>query len=48
MRLQHDGAFAFLEKAELGLDKGCETFLEALAGIVKRLHLEVPDGDGSA
>lgn len=41
-RLQHDGACAFLEKAELGLDKSCEAFLSALAGIVEGLRLEVP------
>jgi CheY-like chemotaxis protein len=43
-RLQHDGAFAFLEKSELGLGKGCEGFLAALAGIVRKLNLEVPAG----
>ena len=42
VRLKHDGAFAFLEKSELGLDKGCESFLAAVTGIVKRLELEVP------
>lgn len=41
-RLQKDGAFAFLEKSELQLDKGCETFLTALADIVRKLNLEVP------
>jgi len=41
-RLQKDGAFAFLEKSELGLDKGCEALLAALADIVRSLHLEVP------
>ena len=46
-RLKHDGAFAFLEKSELGLDKGCESFLEAVTGIVKRLELEVPAGAGA-
>ena len=30
-RLRQDGACAFLEKSELGLDKGSETFLAALA-----------------
>ena len=43
-RLQQDGACAFLEKSELGLDKGCEAFLVALAGIVRKLNLEVPAG----
>ena len=41
-RLQKDGAFAFLEKSELALDKGCETLLAALAEIVKKLDLDVP------
>jgi CheY-like chemotaxis protein len=41
-RLEHDGACAFLDKSELGLDKGCEAFLLALAGIVRKLNLEVP------
>lgn len=41
-RLQQDGAFAFLDKSSLGLDKGCETFLEALAEIVGRLGLHIP------
>jgi CheY-like chemotaxis protein len=44
IRLQQDGAFAFLEKSELGLDRGCETLLAALAEIVKKLNLEVPAG----
>ena len=43
-RLQHDGACAFLEKAELGLDKGCEAFLAALARILRELGLKVPAG----
>ncbi|HEY1676730.1 MAG TPA: response regulator [Candidatus Sulfotelmatobacter sp.] len=38
-RLQKDGAYAFLEKSELGLDKGCEAFLVALAHIVRKLGL---------
>jgi two-component system, cell cycle response regulator len=41
-RLQQEGAFAFLEKSGLDLDKGCAAFLAALADIVLRLHLEVP------
>lgn len=41
-RLQKDGAYAFLEKSELGLEKGCETFLVALADIVQKLGLGVP------
>ena len=46
-RLEQDGAFAFMEKAELGLDKGSDTFLAALAKIVRRLNLEVPDPVGA-
>jgi CheY-like chemotaxis protein len=42
-RLQQDGAYAFLDKAELELDKGSETLLTALAGIVRKLNLEVPE-----
>jgi hypothetical protein len=42
VRLQQDGACAFLEKSELGLDQGCDSFLAALAGIVKKLNLQVP------
>ena len=42
VRLEQDGACAFLEKSELGLDKGSETLLAALAGIVRKLNLEVP------
>lgn len=41
-RLQHDGALAFLEKSELGLDQGCEALLVALATLVRSLKLEVP------
>jgi len=43
VRLQQDGACAFLEKSELGLDKGCETLLAALAGIVQKLNLGSPE-----
>lgn len=46
-RLQHDGAFAFLDKSELGLDKGCEAFLVALSEIVRKLKLEVPAAAGA-
>lgn len=41
-RLQKDGACAFLDKSELGVDTGCEAFLVALAGILRELKLEVP------
>lgn len=40
---EQDGAFAFLEKSELALDKGCESFLVALGKIVEKLKLEVPE-----
>jgi CheY-like chemotaxis protein len=36
-RLHQDGAFAFLAKSELELDKGCDALLAAVADIVKRL-----------
>jgi CheY-like chemotaxis protein len=42
VRLEQDGACAFLDKAALGLDKGSEAFLVALARIVRELKLEVP------
>ncbi len=47
-RLQQDGACAFLEKSELGLEKGCETLLTSLAEIVRKLNLEVPAGTVAA
>lgn len=43
-RLRQDGAFAFLDKSELGLDKGCDVLLASLEGIVRKLKLEVPVG----
>jgi CheY-like chemotaxis protein len=36
-RLQGDGAFAFLTKADLALDRGVEPLLAALREIVKKL-----------
>jgi CheY-like chemotaxis protein len=47
-RLQQDGAAGFLEKASLELDKGCGTFLGALAVILRQLDIEVPTGAASA
>jgi CheY-like chemotaxis protein len=47
-RLQKDGAFAFLEKSELGLDQGCESLLVELTKIVKLLHLKTPAPIGQA
>lgn len=41
-RLQKDGAFAFLEKSDLGLDKGCEGLLVALSEIMRKLGREEP------
>lgn len=43
-RLKKDGAVAFLDKADLGLDKGSEALLGALAGILRELEKEVPVG----
>lgn len=43
-RLEHDGACAFLDKAELGLDKGSEALLVALARIIRTLKVKVPAG----
>ena len=42
VRLQQDGACAFLEKSELDLDKGCERLLRAVGDIVRNLGLQVP------
>jgi CheY-like chemotaxis protein len=36
-RLQHDGAFGYLEKTELGLEKGCEGLIAAVRNIVQQL-----------
>ena len=44
IRLEQDGACAFLDKASLGLDKGSEALLVALARIMRTLKLEVPAG----
>lgn len=43
-RLKKDGAVAFLDKADLGLDRGSEGLLVALAGILRDLGKEVPAG----
>jgi CheY-like chemotaxis protein len=43
-RLQKDGACGFLEKSEMGLEKGCDGLLVALAEIVRSQKLEVPAG----
>ncbi len=44
VHLQQDGACAFLDMPALGLDKGSEALLVALAGIMRELKLEVPAG----
>jgi CheY-like chemotaxis protein len=36
-RLQEDGAFGFLEKSALELDKGSEKLLMAVSGVLKKL-----------
>jgi CheY-like chemotaxis protein len=41
-RLQHDGAFGYLEKSELGLEKGCESLLAAVAGIIQQIPVKKP------
>jgi CheY-like chemotaxis protein len=41
-RLRRDGAFAFLAKELLALDKGPGKLLDAMAEIVHSLNLEVP------
>lgn len=41
-RLKKDGAVAFLDKADLGLDRGSEGLLAALAGIVRDLAKKLP------
>ena len=40
--LRRDGAFAFLGKSELALEKGADALLTAVADVLKKLHLEVP------
>jgi CheY-like chemotaxis protein len=40
--LRKDGAFAFLGKEEMALDRGSGALLGAVAAILRKLHLEVP------
>jgi CheY-like chemotaxis protein len=47
-RLQQDGAFAFLGKEELALDRGSQALLLAMKKIVESLHLAVPGSVGAA
>ena len=42
--LRRFGAFGFLGKSELALDKGADALLSAVADFVKQLHMEVPAG----
>jgi CheY-like chemotaxis protein len=42
IRLEQDGACAFLDKAELGLNNGSEALLAAVARILRKLKVEVP------
>jgi two-component system cell cycle response regulator DivK len=41
-RLRKDGACAFLDKGDLGLDKGSDALLSALAEILRELGKDVP------
>jgi len=43
-RLRHDGAYAFLGKDSLALDRSSEGLLEAVARILGELKLEAPPG----
>lgn len=47
-RLLKDGAFAFLAKSELELDKGSDRLLNAVAEIARKLKFEVPEGHSTA
>lgn len=44
-RLQRDGAYAFLDKSDLELEKSYDKLLSAVAGILKDLGLNVPARD---
>jgi two-component system cell cycle response regulator DivK len=43
-RLKNDGAAAFLDKADLDLDRGSEGLLSAVAAILRELGKDVPTG----
>lgn len=43
-RLQGDGALLFLEKSTLGLDKGTDLLLSAVAGIIRKVSCGMPGG----
>ena len=42
-RLKHDGVCAFLDKSELGLDKGSGHLLSAVAEILRELKVKAPE-----
>jgi CheY-like chemotaxis protein len=49
MKLTSEGAFAFLEKSTLEMDKGAGTLLAALAEIIKKLPGQAPvDAQGAS
>jgi CheY-like chemotaxis protein len=41
-RLQQDGAFGYLEKSELGLDRGCDSLLAAVAEMIQQMPAKKP------
>ena len=41
-KLRRDGAFGFLGKSELALEKGSDALLAAVGKFVKQLDLQVP------
>jgi CheY-like chemotaxis protein len=47
-RLQHDGAFGYLEKTELGLDKSCEGLITAIRNFIQQLPARKPESGGSS
>jgi two-component system, OmpR family, phosphate regulon response regulator PhoB len=47
-RLRNDGAFAFLSKEGLGLDKGSDALLLAVTDIARMLNLKIPAGHVAA
>lgn len=47
-RLEHDGAYGFLSKEALSLDKGTEPLLQVVGQLVRDLGLEVPQSAAAA
>ena len=47
-RLKHDGICAFLDKSELGLDKGTSHLVNAIAEILRKLEIDVRGGKAVA